>query len=396
MIDIAKIRAETPGLKQVNHLQAAGSGLMPQPVLDAITDHLTLESQIGGYEAEDRQAEYLDGLYDSIATLLNAHRNEIAVHENATASWCQAFYSLPLSSGDRILTCEAEYAANYVAFLHRAKRDGIVIDVIPSGADGAIDLNALQQMIDEHVKLIAITWIPTNSGLVNPAAGVGAIAHEHNITYLLDGCQAVGQMPVDVQELQCDFFSATGRKFLRGPRGTGFLYTRQSMLETLEPVMLDLFGANWTQIDTYELRSDARRFENWENSYALRAGLRVAIDYALALGLDNIQTRSWQLAQYLRDALLAIDGCQLRDIGTDQCAIVSFTIEGLDPRPTVLRLRVDGISIGSSTPASTRLDAVARDLPVVFRAAPHYYNTEAEIDDLIVALGHLERLPSSD
>ena len=155
--------------------------------------------------------------------------------------------------------------------------------------------------------------------------------------------------------------------------------------------MLDHFGADWTQIDAYELRTDARRFENWENSYALRAGLRVAIDYALALGLDNIQTRSWQLAQYLRNALLAIDGCQLRDIGTDQCAIVSFTIEGLDPQATVLQLRADGICIGSSTPAGTRLDAEARNLPVVFRAAPHYYNTEAEIDDLIAALGHLER-----
>ena len=386
MIDIARIRAETPGLEHVNHLLASGSGLMPQPVVDAITDHLTLESQIGGYEAAAQQAEYLDGVYDSIATLLNAHRDEIAVHENATASWSQAFYSLPLSSGDRILTCEAEYGANYVAYLQRAKRDGIIIDVIPSGADGAIDLDALRQMIDEHVKLIAITWIPTNGGLVNPAAGVGAIAHDHNITYLLDGCQAVGQMPVDVQELQCDFFSATGRKFLRGPRGTGFLYARRSMVETIEPVMLDHFGADWTQIDTYELRSDARRFENWENSYALRAGLRVAIDYALALGLDNIQTRSWQLARYLRDALLAIDGCQLRDIGTDQCAIVSFTIEGLDPQATALRLRADGICIGSSTPAGTRLDAEARNLPVVFRAAPHYYNTEAEIDDLIAAL----------
>ena len=386
MMDITKIRSETPGLEYVNHLQASGSGLMLQPVLDAITGHLTLESKIGGYEAAAQEAEYLDGVYDSIATLLNAHRDEIAVHENASASWCQAFYSLPLYSGDRILTCEAEYGANYVAYLQRAKRDGIIIDVIPSGTDGAIDLDALRQMIDEHVKLIAITWIPTNGGLVNPAAGVGAIAHEHNITYLLDGCQAVGQMPVDVQELQCDFFSATGRKFLRGPRGTGFLYARRSTFETLEPVMLDHFGADWTQIDAYELRTDARRFENWENSYALRAGLRVAIDYALALGLDNIQTRSWQLAQYLRNALLAIDGCQLRDIGTDQCAIVSFTIEGLNPQATVLQLRADGICIGSSTPAGTRLDAEARNLPVVFRAAPHYYNTEAEIDDLIAAL----------
>lgn len=386
MIDIDKIRAETPGLQHVNHLLASGAGLMPQPVLDAMVEHLTLESHIGGYEAAAKEDDFLDGVYGAVAQLLGTEPDQIAVFENATAAWCQAFYSFPLSAGDRILTCEAEYGANYVAYLQRAKRDGIIIDVIPSGADGAIDVDAMRSMIDERVKLITITWIPTNGGLVNPAAAVGTVAKEFDIPYLLDGCQAVGQMPVNVQELQCDFFTATGRKFLRGPRGTGFLYISQRMLDTIEPVMLDHFGAEWTTTNTYQIRDDARRFENWENPYALRAGLRVAIEYALEIGLDNIQERSWHLANYLRTALQTIDGYQLRDIGSDQCAIVSFTIDGLDPQDTVLTLRANGINIGASTPASTRLDAEARSLPTVLRAAPHYYNTEAELDALVEAL----------
>ena len=241
-------------------------------------------------------------------------------------------------------------------------------------------------MIDEHVALIAITWVPTNGGLVNPAAAVGAVAAKHKIPYLLDACQAVGQMPVDVAALNCDYLTATGRKFLRGPRGTGFLYIREALIEKTEPAMIDHFAAPWVAADRYELRPDARRFENWENAYALRAGLGAAAAYAAEIGIDNIQKRAWGLADLLRQQLADISGARLRDAGTEQCAIVSFTIEGLDPHQTVADLQNMGINIGASDPESTRLDAESRNLPVVLRAAPHYYNTEAEIGQLVSAL----------
>ncbi|MFK5977689.1 MAG: aminotransferase class V-fold PLP-dependent enzyme [Rhizobiaceae bacterium] len=381
-----KIRIETPGVSHCTHLLASGSALMPQPVFDAIIDHTTLEANIGGYEAQYEKAEQLDSVYQSVANLIGAEPKEIALLENATAAWCQAFYALPFKPGDRILTCEAEYAANYVAFLQRAKRDGIVIDVIPNDETGAIDLAAMEAMIDERVALIAITWVPTNGGLVNPAAAVGKIAKQHDITYLLDACQAVGQMPVDVTELNCDFLSATGRKFLRGPRGTGFLFIRKNLIETLEPVMIDHFAAPWVATNRYELRNDARRFENWENSYALRAGLGVAANYAMSIGLEAIQVRAWGLADKLRERLGEIPGTQLCDIGSEQCAIVSFTIENLDPRDTVAKLRLQKINISASDPESTRLDAETRNLPTVLRAAPHYYNTSEELERLVMAL----------
>jgi len=385
-LDMKKIRAETPGVKSVNHLLACGSALMPRPVLDAVVEHLELEAQIGGYEAHADRSEQLDFVYDQVAQLIGAKRQEIALVENATVGWCQAFYALQFKPGDQILTCQAEYAANYVAFLQRAKRDGVEIVVVPNDESGAVDVAALEGLIDERTALIAITWIPTNGGLVNPAAEIGKVANKAGVPYLLDACQAVGQMPVDVSELGCDFLSATGRKFLRGPRGTGFLYVREALIETLEPAMIDHFAADWTSADTYELRKDARRFENWENAYALRAGLGVAAAYANDIGLENIQARSWGLAERLRGQLAQIPGISLHDSGSEHCAIVSFAFEGHDPAKVVSTLRAQNICIGASSPDSTLLDSQARHLPVLLRAAPHYYNNEDELDELVAAL----------
>ena len=387
-LDIEAIRSETPGLASGTHLIASGAALMPQPVIDAVQEHIELEARVGGYEAHAARAGALDGVYDAVAALIGARREEIALVENATVAWQHAFYALPLRPGDRILTCEAEYAANYVALLQRARRDGVRIETVPSDGDGAVDLEALERMAP-GAALIAMTWIPTNGGLVNPAAGIGAIARRHGVPYLLDACQAVGQTPVDVAALGCDFLCATGRKFLRGPRGTGFLYVREERLAALEPAMIDHFAAPWTERERYSLRKDARRFETWENAYALRAGLGAAVGYALALGMEEIRDRAWGLAGALRERLEMIPGARVRDIGRERCAIVSFTIDGLEPRAAVAALRERGVAIGASDPGSTRLDAEARNLPTLLRAAPHYYNTADDLDRLIAALRDL-------
>lgn len=388
-IDLEKIRKDTPGVGASAHLLACGSALMPQCVVNAIVEHTQLEAQIGGYEAHAKEADKLDRVYHSVARHLGAKTNEIALMENATVAWCHAFYALPLKPGSRILTCEAEYAANYVAFLQRAKRDNLTIDVIPSDASGALDLDALQTMMDEDVGLIAITWIPTNGGLVNPAADVGKIANAHGVPYLLDACQAAGQKRIDVAELGCDFLSATGRKFLRGPRGTGFLYVKESWLSSLEPAMIDHFGAPWVARDHYELREDARRFETWENSYALRAGLGVAMDYADQIGIDLIENRVTLLADKTRTLLSDLPTVNLKDLGQDKCGIVSFSIANKDPRQIVQQMAKSGFAIGASQASSTRLDSERRNLPTMLRIAPHYYNSEDEIERAVAKLGKL-------
>lgn len=386
-LDIDRLRRETPGAARRVHLNNAGAALMPAPVVDAMKTYLDLEAVIGGYEAAAGEQQRLDGVYDSVARLLNARRHEIALMENATVAWQMAFYALRFDPGDRILTARAEYAANYVAYLQVAERTGAVIEVIPDDATGATDPAALEAMLDDRAKLIAITWIPTNGGLVNPAAEIGKIARRHGIPYLLDACQAVGQRTVDVAAIGCDMLSAPGRKFLRGPRGTGFLYVREALLETLEPPMIDHFGAPWVAADRYRLREDARRFETWENNYAARLGLGIAADYAMAVGLDAIEARACALADRLRAGLGAIPGVSVKDLGADPSAIVTFTVEGIEAGAVKAALAGEDINVSVSAPSSTLLDAMHRALPPLVRASPHYYNTEAEIDLTIAVVG---------
>ena len=377
--DLSRARRETPGCQNVVHFNNAGAGLMPQPVLDAVTAHLQLEAEIGAYEAEVQSHDAVEHVYDSIASLIGCSREEVAVVENATRAWDMAFYSLPLGPGDRILTAEAEYASNYIAYLQVARKTGARVEAIPDDEYGQISIEALRNAIDEKVKLISITHVPTNGGLVNPAAEVGKVAREGGILYLLDACQSVGQLPIDIDEIGCDMLSATGRKYLRGPRGTGFLFVRKSVINRLEPVLLDLHAADWVSRDEYVIRPDARRFENWEGNYAGKIGLGVAIDYALEWGMENIWPRVFGLASSLRDGLRGIPGVTVRDIGEQQCGIVSFTTEGKEPEEIWRELNAEKINVWTSPLRFTRLDMARRGLGSVVRASVHYYNSEEEV-----------------
>lgn len=384
--NLEHLRLDTPGVANRIHLNNAGAGLLARPVLEKMVAYLRREADIGGYEAAYEASGELAAVYDSVAHLVGASPSEIALTENATVAWQMAFYALRFKPGDRILTARAEYAANYVAFLQVAQRTGAVIEVIPDDAQGVLDSAALERMIDARVRLIAMTWMPTNSGLVNPAEQVGKIARAHGVPYLLDACQAVGQTPVDVERLGCDMLSATGRKFLRGPRGTGFLYVRKSLLSELEPPMIDHFGAVWVTPARYELRPDARRFETWENNYAARLGLGAAVDYALAVGLEEAELRCRHLSSALRDLLRDLPGIELHDPGPALSAIVSFSVQGRDAAAVNLQLLKAGINVSHSKPSSALLDHLARRLPTVLRASPHYYNTPQELEALATAL----------
>src|SRR5919107_767585 len=323
--DLARARRDTPGCEEVLHFNNAGASLMPEPVLEATVSHLRLEARIGGYEAAARAREEIKRVYGATAALIGCRPDEVAVIENATRAWDMAFSSIPLGPGDPIPTAMAEYASNYIAFLQVARKTGAKVEPVPNDEHGQLSVEALREMVDERVKLIAITHVPTNGGLVKPAAGGGKVAREAGVLYLLDACQSIGQVPIDVETIGCDLLSATGRKYLRVPRGTGFLYVRREILEDLEPPFLDLHAAEWTASDRFEIRADARRFENWETNFAGKVGLGVAIDYALDIGLDAIRERDYGLAEILRTRLSEIPGVTVRDIGKERCGIVTFT-----------------------------------------------------------------------
>lgn len=390
--DVARARRETPGTTRVAHLNNAGAALPPSSVTETVIAHLRLEAAIGGYEAAAAAAEQIAGTYDAIARLIGCRMDEIAVTENATRAWDMAFYAIPLRPGDRILTGRAEYASNVIAFLQVARRTGAVVEVVDDDEHGQLCIADLRRRLQGQgarsgeVKLIAITHVPTQGGLVNPAEEVGALAHEAGVFFLLDACQSVGQLPLDVQRIGCDFLSATGRKYLRGPRGTGFLYARSSVLDHVEPPFLDLHAATWTAPEHYEIQPGARRFESWETNYAAKIGLGVAADYALSWGLDAIEARITALAEGLRDRLRAVDGVRVHDQGRRRCGIVTFTVDGASAREVQQRLAEARINTSVSYASSARFDLPRRGLPELVRASVHYYNTEEELDRLINAL----------
>ncbi len=388
-IDIERARRETPGCQTTLHFDNAGAALMPDAVLDVTIGHLRRESEIGGYLAEDQAAARVERVYAAAAALINCRADEIAFVENATRAWDMAFYSLDFKPGDRILTAKAEYASNYIAYLQVASKTGAVVEAIANDETGQLSVAALEDAIDERVKLISVTHVPTNGGLVNPAAAIGRVARAAGVPYLLDACQSVGQLPIDVEEIGCDMLSATGRKYLRGPRGTGFLYVRRAMLDRLEPPFLDLRAATWVAPERYEMRDDARRFENWESFVAGRVGLGVAIDYALGWGLADIRDRVYALADALRARLEALPGVTVHDIGAERCGIVTFAIDGVEAAEAERRLVAQGINAASSTVFSTRLDMEARAVPTLMRASVHYYNTDDEIERFCAAVDAL-------
>jgi cysteine desulfurase/selenocysteine lyase len=387
-IDVERTRADTPGCLEVVHLNNAGAALPPRVVVDTVIEHLELEARIGGYAAGDAVAERSAAVYDSVAALVGSTADEIALVENATRAWDMAFYALATSfeAGDRILTSRAEYASNVIAFLQVARRTGARVDVVPDDDTGQLSVDGLREMLDDRVRLVAISWIPTQGGLVNPAAEVGAATRDAGVPYLLDACQAAGQLPIDVDSLGCDFLSATGRKYLRAPRGTGLLYVRREWIERLEPPFLDVHAARWVRDDAIEIRDDARRFETWEHSVANQLGLGTAVDYALAVGIDAIDERVTMLGDELRERLRALPGVTLRDLGTRRCGIVTFTVDNEDPFELAARLRAEAINISVSTIDFARYDLGRRGLDAVARVSVHYYNTEDELDRLATAI----------
>ncbi len=389
VIDLEAERALTPGCLSQVFLDSAGSSLPPQPVVDAVIAHLRREAEVGGYRAAAERVADLDGLRDSLGRLIGADADLIALTDSATRSWNQFVTALPWSPGDRVLVGGMEYASNAIALLQRARVDGCTVEVVPSDPDGRIDLDALASLLDDRVRLVSLVHVATNSGRVNPVREAAALAHRAGALVILDACQSAGQLALDVEALGVDALSATGRKWLRGPRGTGFLYVRREVLAGLEPAAADMRGGTWTSANEYELRPDAARFELWEADIAGRLGLKAAVDHLLDLGPTVAEEAIRANAARLRQGLQDIPGVRIQDAGPDLCGIVSFTLDGRTPAQVRDELARTGVIVTVSEASSTRLDMGERGLAGVVRASPHYFVSPQDLDTAVAAVAAL-------
>ncbi len=385
-LNIDLIRKDTPACRDLIHFNNAGAALNPRQVTDAVIEHLLLEQKIGGYEAQEQASDKIENFYHAFARMLNCETREIAYAESATRAWNLLFHALPFKPGDRILTGQSEYASNYLALLHMAKKRNVKIDLVENNADGQICLEQLESRIDSDVRLIALTHVPSQGGVIHPAEQIGRLARKHNIFYLLDACQSAGQLALDVNRIGCDMLTGTGRKYLRGPRGTGFMYVRHGILDQLQPEFVDQHAARWVSRDKYEFRDDARRFEIWESYLAGKIGLGMAADYACTLGLDCIQHRVQSLAEQLRQALTGLVNVTVHDQGKMLSGIVTFSKSSETAEALHLRLRIQGINSSIVRRSGALLDFERRELGDINRASVHYYNTEDEIARFCLAV----------
>ena len=392
--DLARWRAETPGCERLVHLNNAGAALMPRTVRDAIDAHLDLEERLGGYEAAEAQTAPMQEAYEGVARLLGARARNIALVQNSTIAFAQAISAFDFGPGDVLLTSRADYASNQIMYLSLARRRGVEIVRAPDAPEGGVDADEVRRLVSRRrPALVALTWVPTNSGLVQPVEAVGRICREAGVPYLVDACQAVGQMPIDVQRIGCDYLTATSRKFLRGPRGVGFLYVSDQRLEAgAHPLLVDMHGATWVEADAFDLTPDARRFESWEFAPALVLGLGAAAAYALDVGLATARDRARQLAAYARTRLAMVPGVRVLDRGPELCAIVTAALAGRDPKEIKLALRARGINTSSPEREDAVIDMDEKQASSALRIAPHYCNTKEEVDLAIDALEEIVTL----
>ncbi len=386
--EIRQYRDDTPGLQHRIHFNSAGASLMPKPVTSCITGYIGLEAEIGGYEAAAAEAEGIARAYEHTAALIGALPDRLAMTEHATASFVAALSSVPFRRGDVLVTTRQDYVSNQIQYLALADRFGVEVLRAPDAPEGGVDLQAMEELIHRRrPKLVAITQIPTNSGLVQDAYAVGAMCRAREVLYLVDGCQSVGQMPIDVEAMGCDFFSATSRKYLRGPRGAGFLYVSDRVIDAgLEPLFPDMRGADWIAPDLYQPAPDARRFESWEYAWALVLATGAAAEYPTAVGLDRIEARARRLARELRERLAGLDRVRVLDRGAELGAIVTASFDGYTPGDLVTELRRRGINTSSQTRIDAVLDYDEKGVDGALRMSPHYFNDEADLDALEGAL----------
>lgn len=380
-MDLNAIRKDTPGCSDKIFLNSAGSSLMSKIVVDTIVNYLYEEQQFGGYETINRNSALINEFYKEAAKLINAKPDNIAFVTSSTDGYAKALSSISFKEGDCIITTNDDYVSNQIAFISLQKRHHINIVRVANLPDHELDLEDFERLIKKHQpKLVAVTHIPTNSGLIQNVEGVGRLCKQYDILYLVDACQSVGQCVVDIEKIGCDFLTATGRKFMRGPRGTGILYVSDRVLRTeMAPLFLDNEGAKWTTFNEYQLSSTAKRFEHFERSSASLLGLKEALKYANTLGMANIESYNRELSGKLRVNLQNM-GFRVLDKGNNLSSIITFCQQDGNTETIQKILRENNVFFTVSNKNNALIDFTSKNVDHAIRLSPHYFNTLEEIE----------------
>ncbi|MDY2955347.1 MAG: cysteine desulfurase [Enterococcus cecorum] len=396
--DAKKIRADFPVLDQIVndepliYLDNAATTQKPQAVLDVL-NHYYLQDNAnvhrGVHTLAERATAEFEAARKKAQQFIHANSNKEIVFTKGTTDSLNIIaqsYGEFIQAGDEIVISKMEHHANLIPWQQLAKRKQAVLRYIPLTADGHLDVQAAETIINEKTAIVALAQVSNVLGTVNPVKKIAQLAHQHKAIMVVDGAQAVAHMPVDVQDLDCDFYCFSGHKMC-GPTGIGVLYGKQTLLEKMEPVafggemidFVDLYESTWTELPW--------KFEAGTPNIASAIGLGAAIDYLEKIGMQTIHEYEQAIVAELLPKLQQIDGLTIYgpQNPAEHTAVIAFNLDHLHPHDVASALDMQGIAVRAghhcAQPLIKELGCFA-----TARASFYFYNTKEEADQLVAAI----------
>lgn len=372
----------------------AGAGLMSKGTYETLTNHMEIEMNVGAYKAAAIKSDAVNNFYLLAAKLLNAgSKDEIAFIDSASRGWNLIIYGLDIKESDVIVTLSSEYGTNLLTIYDIAKRTHCGIKVIQCDNEGNFSLDDVDQALQSGGTILAVSHVAAQGSIVNPVVELGILAQKYDAIYIVDGCQAVGQIKVDVQQINCCAYVTAGRKWLRGPRGTGILYVRRNA--PIRTPQIDLASADLvfdelgTVVDV-KVRDDAKQFELWEKSTSSLLGLANAIQEYMDYGIDTAEQEICAKANYIRSFVVSNQHLALVGSENSSTGVVGFYIKDPKQEKKVKELiEKENFIISYVCDWDCPTFFPQNGVQYIFRISPHYYTSN---DDIQAICNLIQRL----
>jgi cysteine desulfurase / selenocysteine lyase len=398
----AAVRQDFPILHQDIHghplvyLDNAATSQKPQAVLDALMHYYGFDNanvHRGVHSLSARATDAYEGARDRVQKFINAaHREEIIYTRNASEAINLVAYSwgwANLQRDDEIILTVMEHHSNFVPWQIIAQRTGAVIKHVTLTETGEFDLEQFESLLSDKTKLVSVVHVSNTLGCISPVKEICAKAHHWGAKVLVDGCQSTPHMPIDVQDLDCDWFVASGHKMC-APTGIGFLYGKLALLEAMPP----FFGGGEMIADVFLDRSTyaglPHKFEAGTPAIAEAIGLGAAVDYLTAIGMDRIWDYEHEMTRYLYEQIatvpnLTLYGPKPQADGSGRAALATFTVSNIHANDLSTLLDHEGVAIRSGHHCTQPLHRILA-VNSTARASLYFYNTFEEVDRFIKAL----------